>query len=144
MVSCDKCRLTEDDREVLWGYAETWEAHALKISVEKKEVEMNEIFRITVKDESNNPVKNATVHIDSYTFSTDLNGSVEVKISKKGVYEVYAEKEGYVRSEKVEVKVIKKSILLKWIEKILHSINSIIEFFLRLFKFNQLITFLDR
>lgn len=143
MVSCDKCRLTEDDREVLWGYAETWEAHALKISVEKKEVEMNEIFRITVKDESNNPVENATVHIDSYTFSTDSDGSVEVKISKKGVYEVYAEKEGYVRSEKVEVKVIKKSILLKWIEKILHSINSIIEFFMRLFKFNQLITFLD-
>ncbi|HEX17570.1 MAG TPA: DUF4430 domain-containing protein [Thermoplasmatales archaeon] len=131
MVGCDKYKLTEDDREVLWGYVETWEAHVLKISVDKREVKTDEVFRVTVKDESNNPVSNATVHIDSYTFSTGPDGSVEAKIPKQGTYKVYAEKDGYVRSEKIKIEV-KESALPGLIERLIQLIKSIIEFFLRI------------
>ncbi|HHF58912.1 MAG TPA: hypothetical protein ENL44_01780, partial [Thermoplasmatales archaeon] len=61
MVSCDRYELTENNRDILFGYLETWEVHALKISLEKTEVRTNEIFIVTVRDESDNPVGNATV-----------------------------------------------------------------------------------
>jgi len=145
MVSSDKYKLTEDDREVLWGYVETWKAHALKISVDKKEVKTNEVFKVTVKDEANNPVSNAIVHINSYTFSTGSDGSVEAKIPKQGTYKVYAEKDGYVRSEKIEIRVKKKSALPHPsgpIDGILYVIKIIIGFLIRIFKLDRLITFI--
>ena len=127
MVSCDKYELTESNREILFGYLEAWEAHALKISVEKTEVKTNEIFIVTVRNESNDPVSNATVHVGSYTFVTDNNGSAKVKIPKSGTYEVYAEKDGYVRSEKVSVKVEGGNFLLWLIQTLIYLLKTFIQ-----------------
>jgi len=127
MVSCDKYKLTESNREILFGYLEAWEAHALKISVEKTEVKTNEIFIVTVRNESNDPVSNATVHVGSYTFVTDNNGSAKVKIPKSGTYEVYAEKDGYVRSEKVSVKVEGGNFLLWLIQTLIYLLKTFIQ-----------------
>lgn len=141
MMSSDKYKLTEDDREVLWGYVETWEAHALKISVDKKEVKRNEVFTIKVKDENDNPVSNATVHINSYTFLSDSDGSVKAKIPRQGVYKVYAEKEGYVRSQKVEIKVTRRILFLpESIERILHLIETIISYFLQMLGYSMTVS----
>lgn len=134
MMSCDKYELTEDDESILFGYSETWEAHALKISVEKTEVRTNEIFIVTVRDENDDPVGNATVHADSYTFVTDDNGSAEVKIPKSGTYEVYAEKDGYVRSEKIGIKVERSSFLLWLIETLIYLLKTFIQYLLQFVK----------
>jgi len=87
-----------------------------------------------VRDENDDPVGNATVHADSYTFVTDDNGSAEVRIPKSGTYEVYAEKDGYVRSEKIGIKVERSSFLLWLIQMIIYLLKTFIQHLLQFVK----------
>lgn len=134
MVSCDKYQLTENDSEILFGYVESWEAHLLKISVDRNRVKVNEVFRVTVEDENGNAVENATVYVGTYTFRTDSNGTAEVKIPRSGTYTVYAEKSGYVRSEKIKIEVERSSFILWLLEVLIYIIKTIIQRFLQFAK----------
>jgi len=105
MVDAGHYKLTENEEEVLWGYLEDWSAHALRIKVSKNTVNVFEKFTVTVYNESLSPVENAVVYVDSSEYLTDENGNVTLSLSVAGDYEIYAEKNGYVRSEKTTVHV---------------------------------------
>ena len=105
MVGCGAYELTEDDYKILWGYVEDWYPDILKISVNKHEVNTSEEFTVSVHNWTMDPVEDAVVHIGSSEFNTDEGGKVTTHIDAAGTYEIYAEKEGCVRSEKVSVKV---------------------------------------
>lgn len=105
MVDVGTYELTNEDEEILLGYLESWEAHALKINVDKREVKVNEEFMVSIFNETDSSVGGATVYVDSKTYNTDNDGKVTIKISEKGDYVIYSEKDGFVRSEKVDLKV---------------------------------------
>ena len=105
MVDAGSYKLKDNNEEILWGYLEDWYAHALRINVDKIDVHRNEEIKITVFNETMNPVEKATVHIDSQTYTTDENGCATIKLPNKGDYTIYAEKNGYIRSEKITVHV---------------------------------------
>ena len=116
MVGADKYELTQEENKVLWGflYFDNWEtqAHALKISVDKTEVGVDEEFTVTVTDDTGSLIMGAVVYINGDSFVTDANGEVTTSIGSKGVYELYAEKDPtpentYVRSDKTSINVKK-------------------------------------
>ena len=107
MIGAGHYELTEDNEEVLWGYLESWTAHALRIKTSKNTVKRYEEFTVTVYNESLSPVENAVVYIGSSEYLTDENGNVTLSLSAKGDYKIYAEKNGYVRSRKITVHVKK-------------------------------------
>lgn len=79
--------------EVLFYYG-AWDAAPLKISVNKTEVEVGEEFAVTVTEYSD----------DTHEWSPCEGATIYVAYEEAIVY-VYAEKDGYVRSDKMEVKV---------------------------------------
>ncbi|MCK5636326.1 MAG: hypothetical protein KAH91_02815, partial [Thermoplasmatales archaeon] len=111
MVGADKYELTDEDDEILFGYLENWEVHALKISVDKSVAMKNEEFTVHVSDESDTAVEGATVYIDSQSYATDEYGNVTASIGTGGSFTIYAEKTDFLRSEKVGI-TVKKSIRL--------------------------------
>ncbi|MBN2065289.1 MAG: hypothetical protein JW771_00580 [Candidatus Thermoplasmatota archaeon] len=109
MVDAGHYELTEDNKEILFGYLENWTAHALLIAIDKVTVNVSEEIHVQVQNETNAPVMNALVFVGSTSYLTDENGNVTLTITTPGNYMIYAEKNGYVRSEKIAVQV-KKSI----------------------------------
>jgi hypothetical protein len=105
MVDAGTYNLTDEDHSILVGYLESWDAHALKSSVDKHEVKVNEEFTVSVKNESDNSVEGATVYVDSKSYTTNNQGKVKITINEKGNYKIYSEKDGFVRSDKVEIVV---------------------------------------
>ena len=116
MVGASSYELTADDSEVLWGYLVTYppdyEAHALRIELDKNTVKKNKEFTVSVFDEAMNPVEGAVIYIDSMTYESDENGNATINIDVVGTYDVYSEKDGYVRSdiESIEVEKSKSRI----------------------------------
>jgi PGF-pre-PGF domain-containing protein len=95
--------------EVLWYYG-SWTEIPLKITLAKASVKVNEQFSATVEaynDTSGvwDSVDNATVHVDGFNYTTNINGSAVLSILNDGVYTIYAEKEGVIRSERETVTV---------------------------------------
>ena len=112
MVDVGSCKLTENDKEVLFGYLENWTAHALRTTVDKHTVNESENFTVSVYNETMSPVENALVYVDSLVYNkTDTNGNATIHIDTAGDYKIYAGKEGYVRSEKAPVHVTAKKIV---------------------------------
>ncbi len=107
MVDAGHYELTENNKEVLFGYLEDWSARALRIVVDKQNASVSEEIHVRVFNETLAPVENALVFVGSASYSTDENGNVTLVISNPGEYEVYAEKNGYVRSEKILIQVEK-------------------------------------
>ena len=107
MVDVGHYELTENNGEILFGYLEDWSACALRIVVDKDNVSVSEEVRVRVFNETLAPVENALVYVGSTGYSTDENGNVTLVMSNPGEYEIYAEKNGYVRSEKVLIQVEK-------------------------------------
>lgn len=97
--------LTNQDTEILWGYLESWYSHALRISVDKNSVRRNEKFTVRVFNETMIGVEGATVYVGTNTYTTDSQGNVTIQLSQRGWYSIYAEKEEFVRSEKVPMQV---------------------------------------
>lgn len=124
MVDVGKYELTDQDDEILFGYLESWEAHALKIFVDKKVVKKNEEFTVSVFNETDSGVEGATVYVGSETYTTGDDGKVTVSLDTSGSYEIYAEKDGFVRSEKVSIKVKKSVMITKPITNNFYFINS--------------------
>ncbi len=123
MVGAGAYELTEDDEEVLWGYLEDWYAHALRITIEKHIVNKSEEFTVSIYNETMSPVKDAVVYVDSMGYMTDENGNITIQIDTAGYYEIYAEKDGYVRSEKVTVQVKKRTKMVKLEDNALYLLN---------------------
>ena len=123
MVGAGAYELTEDDEEVLWGYLEDWYAHALRITIDKHMVNKSEEFTVSVYNETMSPVEDAVVYVDSMEYMTDENGNVTIQIDTAGYYEIYAEKDGYVRSEKVTVQVKKRMKMVKPEDNTIYLLN---------------------
>ena len=111
MVGCGAYELTEIDNEILWGYVEDWYPHALRIDVDKHDVNASEEFTVSVYNETMAPVEDAAVYVDSLVYMTNEDGKATVHIDVVGAYEIYSEKERHVRSEKVTVNVKIKKIV---------------------------------
>jgi len=95
--------------EVLWYYG-SWTAAPLRLTLDKTHVNVDEHFTSTVESFNDtsglwDPVENATVYVDCSNYTTDLNGSAIIALSKADSYTAYAEKEGYIRSGKKSVTV---------------------------------------
>ena len=96
-------------QEVLFYTTTTWSELPLKISVNKTAVDIEEAFTATVcayNDTSHgwSPCEGATVHADQdYTTSDD--GTVDISIANEGTYDIFAEKDGYVRSDSIGISV---------------------------------------
>ncbi|MFE3846282.1 prenyltransferase/squalene oxidase repeat-containing protein, partial [Thermoplasmatota archaeon] len=125
MVGSDKFNLTDENNEILWGYLENWEAHALQIYVDKSEVKKNEEFIVRVFDETGQDVEDAIVFVGSNNYSTDMNGEAIISINTRGDFDVYAEKAEYIRSEKTVIKVKRSLTILKPLENTLSFYNFI-------------------
>jgi hypothetical protein len=94
--------------EVLFYYGE-WGQLPLKIEVDKTEVDVGEQFTAIVtqySDETNSwsPCEGATVHADQ-DYITGADGTVDITIDTDMTLYIYAGKEGFIRSNKVAVKV---------------------------------------
>jgi len=94
--------LVEGD-EVLW-YPGDFSETPLKISVDKTSVKAGEAFKVTVTTTEQNPAVGVTVYADS-DYTTGADGKATITISSSGSYHVYAEDDGYIRSDKVLVRV---------------------------------------
>jgi hypothetical protein len=93
---------------VLWYYG-GWDDKVTRISANPMAVNTGEAFTaaVTYLDEASEtwlPVQAASVHADT-TYTTDSNGQVSISISIPGIYGVYAEKTGFVRTERIQVSV---------------------------------------
>ena len=123
MVDVGSYTLTNNDTDVLFGYLENWSAHALRIAVQKYTMNESEDFTVRVYNETMSPVEDATVSVNSTMYMTDSNGTVTLHIDTAGDYRIYAEKAGYVRSEKISVHVKKIITIIKPEDHALYLLN---------------------
>jgi prenyltransferase beta subunit len=100
-------RLNENDKEILFCYLEKEECHALKISIDKLNVKKNEEIIVSVFNEKNNYIGDAEIFVGSDIYITDKNGNSTILFKNNRTYQIYAEKKGFVRSEKVKIEVKK-------------------------------------
>ncbi|MBS7623550.1 hypothetical protein KEJ39_07760, partial [Candidatus Bathyarchaeota archaeon] len=94
--------------DILWYYG-GWNDKVLRLSVDQTTVEVGASVTATVTylDEGSNlwlPVGGASVCAGTI-YTTDQNGQVQIQFLSGGTYQIYAEKAGYIRSDKVQVKV---------------------------------------
>jgi len=108
MVDVGTYNLTNEDNSILVGYLESWYAHALKSFVDKHEIYVNEEITVSVTNETDKSVESATVYVGSKSYTTNNEGMVKIKVTEKGNYKVYSEKDGFVRSDKVDI-IVKNS-----------------------------------
>jgi len=88
-----------------WG---GWEDQPLCITINTTEVHTGEEFTVSVTyfdGENWTSLPNATVHVAGDSYMTDDSGIVTASISTPGTYDIFAEKEGYIRSDKVKLMV---------------------------------------
>ncbi|TET74054.1 MAG: hypothetical protein E3J42_06015, partial [Dehalococcoidia bacterium] len=90
-----------------WG---GWDEPPLKITLDKENVFVNGWFTATVTFYDDNtqtwvPSEGATVHADQ-DYLTGPDGTVAISIGQIGTFEVYAENDGFIRSDKTDVTVV--------------------------------------
>lgn len=95
-------------QEVLFAYAE-WGQPPLKVEVDDITPDVGDNFTVTVTEYDDDtdtwsPTDNATVHADE-DYITGQDGTVDITIDSDMTVEVYVEKSGYIRSNRVSVKV---------------------------------------
>ncbi|MDY6833221.1 MAG: prenyltransferase/squalene oxidase repeat-containing protein [Chloroflexota bacterium] len=90
-------------QEEIWGYG-GFPLYPLLIESSSYTVDVDESFTITVTDESG-PVADATVSIDGVAQAdlTNASGQVTLALSTDGTVEIHADKDGSVRSERINV-----------------------------------------
>jgi len=125
MVGAGDYELTDEDDVILFGYLESWDSHPLKITVDETEVTTKEEFIVEVFNETGAGVEGATVHVGSNAYITDSDGGVTINISARGKYNIYAEKDGFIRSDKKSIEV--KSIFELLLERLILFFEWILE-----------------
>lgn len=92
--------------ELLFYLSTTFSEAPLKIALNKTEVDVDEKFTASVTyfdGENWSTLTNATVHVAGDSYITDDSGMVTASIPTPGAYDIFAEKEGYIRSDKINV-----------------------------------------
>ncbi|MFQ6120368.1 MAG: DUF4430 domain-containing protein, partial [Methanosarcinales archaeon] len=111
MIGADKYTV-ENGSNVLWGYSLNWSAKPLGITLSKYSVNIEESFNVTVYYYNltgyTTPLSNASVYVDSLEYITDANGNATISLENANRYTVFAEKSGYIRSEKKTISVTVK------------------------------------
>lgn len=96
----------QDNDFVLWYFGEFgWQVMKLNLSSQK--VDSGKSVTVTVEWFNNNswsPLSGATIHFGSDVATTDANGQANI-FPKDGFYKVFAEKQGYIRSNSVSLEV---------------------------------------
>jgi hypothetical protein len=123
MIDAGHYHLTENNHTILFGYLENWYAHALQITVDKQQVNVSEEFHVHVRNETSAAVENAIIWVGSISYTTDEHGDVTLQSNLSGDFLVYAEKEGYLRSEKIPVHVKKSVKIAKPVDNALYWWN---------------------
>jgi hypothetical protein len=102
---------TPPHREILFYYItdNNWGALPLRIEVDNAEPAVGEPFTVTVseyRDDTGDwsPCEGATVHADT-NYTTGALGTVDITVDRDATLEVYAEKESFIRSNRVTVTV---------------------------------------
>jgi hypothetical protein len=95
--------------ELLFYMSTTWAEQPLDIAVDDAHVRAGEVFTATVTyyddvEETWLPLEGAAVHAHQ-DYLTGPDGSVAIAISQLGTYQIYAEHDGFVRSDRAEVTV---------------------------------------
>ncbi len=95
-------------QEVLFAYSE-WGQPPLKVEVDDTTPGVGETFTVTVTEydddtETWSPTDSATVYADQ-NYTTGQSGTVNITINSDLTVEVYADKDGYIRSNRVTVTV---------------------------------------
>ncbi|MDY7019113.1 MAG: CARDB domain-containing protein [Chloroflexota bacterium] len=96
-------------REILWSYG-SGSTSPLKILLSDTEIDAGDEFRAVVSmysDDTHNwsPCRGATVHVNHHSYVTGADGTVDISIDREGIYEVFAEKDTYICSDKTEIMV---------------------------------------
>jgi hypothetical protein len=94
--------------EVLFYYG-LWDDIPLRLEVDNTTPDAGDSFTVTVEEYDEGmddwyPVEDATVYADT-SYTTDENGEAEITIYNDTTIDVYAEKDGYIRSNSVSVTV---------------------------------------
>jgi hypothetical protein len=102
---------TPPHREVLFYYVwdNNWGALPLRIEVDNAEPEVGEQFTVTVSEFSDDsggwsPCEGATVHADT-NYTTGALGTADITVDMDATLEIYAEKDSFIRSNRVTVTV---------------------------------------
>lgn len=95
-------------QEILFYYGE-WGEPPLRIEVDETEVDVGEQFTATVAyydddTEAWSPLEEATVHADQ-NYTTEADGTVDITVDSDMTLNIYAEKDGFIRSNRVTVMV---------------------------------------
>lgn len=102
---------TPPHREILFYYISdnNWGALPLKIEVDNVEPGVSEQFTVTVSEYSDgtgdwSPCEGATVHADT-SYTTGALGTVDITVDTDATLGIYAEKDSFIRSNRVTVTV---------------------------------------
>ncbi len=102
---------TPPHREILFYYISdnNWGALPLKIEVDNVEPELSEQFTVTVSEYNDgtgdwSPCEGATVHADT-SYTTGALGTVDITVDTDATLGIYAEKDSFIRSNRVIVTV---------------------------------------
>lgn len=104
VIGAGQYSLTVGD-EVLWYFGEYTDL-PLKITLSLNQAEINAPVTATVEYFNNGvwlPADAASVLVSGQTYLTNNAGQIVLTIGQNGVYQVYAEKENYVRSNHAEL-----------------------------------------
>jgi hypothetical protein len=106
-LGADNYELNENNKNILWGYLNSYPAHALQIKTNTQVIRKNENVTISISNETDIPVANATIYVDEKVYHSDEMGSATISISETGTHTIFAEKDLHIRSEKINIKVQK-------------------------------------
>jgi hypothetical protein len=120
-IGINAFELTQDHHEIVIGYSETYDGNALTISVDKSEVKKGENFTIHIGDFNGGSIGGAVINVGSENYTSNNDGKISASISEKGNYVICAEKEDFVRSEKINIQVKKTKQQLIPIPRILYD-----------------------
>lgn len=102
--------------EALWYYGGSGEL-PLKISLDKAEIDVGEQFTAMVTQYSDathawSSCEGATVYIDNeaYPDLTGSDGMVNISIDSEGTFDIFAEKDGCIRSGRIELTVTPRAV----------------------------------
>ena len=99
-------RLSEGD-QVLWAYGQ-WGVQPMRLAVSQGQLELEEEVTVTVEYFNGTgwlAVNEAWVRTGDENYQTNENGQAAFSFAETGVYEIYAEKDNFIRTNREDVKV---------------------------------------
>jgi hypothetical protein len=99
--------ILELGNEVLWYFGEWgWKPTKLTLASQKVDPGNNLEAKVEYFEDSKwDPLAEAVVYVNDQSFITDNDGKVNLVINNPEVYQVYAEKSGYIRANQVSLSV---------------------------------------